>query len=458
MSKNTAGGMRQLGAGILTGAVFFFILHLSLFTPDLRAEAKKVAGGIEFSFKNATAKSVHVAGDFNSWAENQEGKVSSPNFLMQKGSDGVWRKTIKVGGGKHTFKYVVNGSEWVSDPSVKEMDKDGNSVFMAEGPAAAPATAMSGSAEMAPKETASGVKFSYKGSAKKVSVAGQFNKWNMDANVMTEEKPGVWSVVIPMPAGSYLYKFVKDGEWILDASNPTKGQDGGIENSLVKVAKGVAPAPSASAAGPKKMKAGFEFSFRAPTAKSVHIAGDFNNWAENNNGSVTNPQYMMNKGSDGIWRKTIPLSAGKHTYKFIMDGSNWTPDPNNAEPRDKDDNSVLTVDAKDAMSGAPASSGGGAAAGPKKVSGGYEFSFRAPTAKTIHLAGDFNNWGDNSSGAVSSEQHLMQKSSDGVWRKTVPISAGKHTYKFVIDGNNWTPDPANSGPRDKDDNSQFTAE
>lgn len=317
-----------------------------LWTVDLNADApKKVKDGLEFSYSDPKAKSVHLAGDFNSWAENQEGKVNRPEFLMVKGKDGVWRKTVKVGGGKHAYKFVVDGSNWVSDPSVKEMDKDGNSILVVEGVPSAPAASAASlsSGEFAPKEVSGGVKFMYKGNAKKVTVAGQFNKWSMDATAMKEEKAGILSVIVALPVGNQLYKFVVDGQWILDPANPLKGTDGGIENSLVKVTKGVAPAADSSASGPKKVPEGWEFSFKAPQARSVHLAGDFNNWAENQSGSVNRPEFLMTKGSDGIWRKTVKLSPGQHTYKFVSDGNQWSPDPNNSAPRDKDDNSTFVV-------------------------------------------------------------------------------------------------------------------
>ena len=48
---------------------------------------------------------------------------------------------------------------------------------------------------------------------------------------------------------------------------------------------------------------------------------------------------------DGVWRVNIPLTGGKHHYKFIVDGQ-WLTDPSN--PIIEDDgggnlNSVLFV-------------------------------------------------------------------------------------------------------------------
>ena len=54
-------------------------------------------------------------------------------------------------------------------------------------------------------------------------------------------------------------------------------------------------------------------------AKNVSIAGDFNNW---------DPQaYSMRKDGED-WVFSVHLSAGKHLYKFIVDGE-WILDPAN---------------------------------------------------------------------------------------------------------------------------------
>ncbi|HJT30515.1 MAG TPA: M56 family metallopeptidase [Pirellulales bacterium] len=56
-------------------------------------------------------------------------------------------------------------------------------------------------------------------------------------------------------------------------------------------------------------------------------------------------------------------------------------------------------------------------------------------AKTVHVAGTFNKW-SNSSHA------LTDPDGDGVYTGEVIFEPGKYRYKFVIDGNYWTHDPA----------------
>ena len=60
-----------------------------------------------------------------------------------------------------------------------------------------------------------------------------------------------------------------------------------------------------------------EFTFSAPKAKKVCIAGNFNSW------NMTS--MAMKKSSDGTWKVKLKLSPGKYEYKFVMDGI-WVQD------------------------------------------------------------------------------------------------------------------------------------
>jgi chromosome partitioning protein len=63
------------------------------------------------------------------------------------------------------------------------------------------------------------------------------------------------------------------------------------------------------------------FSVVAPDAKSVEIAGDFNNWA-------ASQESKLEKTSNGVWTKEFILQPGCYQYKFVVDGQ-WIVDPNN---------------------------------------------------------------------------------------------------------------------------------
>ena len=62
-----------------------------------------------------------------------------------------------------------------------------------------------------------------------------------------------------------------------------------------------------------------QFAFQAPTTRQVSLAGDFNKW--------DTKAAPMHKGSDGIWRLSVPLGPGRYEYRFYADGV-WQDDPN----------------------------------------------------------------------------------------------------------------------------------
>jgi 1,4-alpha-glucan branching enzyme len=66
---------------------------------------------------------------------------------------------------------------------------------------------------------------------------------------------------------------------------------------------------------PKKVA----FSFMAPHAESVMLAGDFNDWDPT--------RHPMKKDKKGVWKVSLNLVPGTYQYKFFLDGA-WVIDPN----------------------------------------------------------------------------------------------------------------------------------
>lgn len=69
--------------------------------------------------------------------------------------------------------------------------------------------------------------------------------------------------------------------------------------------------------------------------------------------------------------------------------------------------------------------------GPRKIHGGILFQTISKTAKTVEIAGDFNQW---------IAEPMMKRSDEGLWQKIIPITEGTYRYKFIIDGE-WQVDP-----------------
>ena len=83
-----------------------------------------------------------------------------------------------------------------------------------------------------------------------------------------------------------------------------------------------------------------------------------------------------------------------------------------------------------AVDAAAAEGGAGGAAEP----GVYvQFVLEAPSARTVAVAGDFNEW---------DARHVLEDpDADGVWTGRVPLRPGVHQYMFVVDGTEWVTDP-----------------
>jgi 1,4-alpha-glucan branching enzyme len=72
-----------------------------------------------------------------------------------------------------------------------------------------------------------------------------------------------------------------------------------------------------AAAGRKGLKKAV-FSFTAPDAQTVQLAGDFNSWDP-----AVNP---LKKSAKGVWKINLNLSPGRYEYRFLVDGT-WQNDP-----------------------------------------------------------------------------------------------------------------------------------
>ena len=61
------------------------------------------------------------------------------------------------------------------------------------------------------------------------------------------------------------------------------------------------------------------------TASSASLTGDFTMWAAD----PAHGAVMMTLGSDGGWTCMHTFNAGTYQYKFVVDGTQWIPDPTN---------------------------------------------------------------------------------------------------------------------------------
>jgi 1,4-alpha-glucan branching enzyme len=89
-----------------------------------------------------------------------------------------------------------------------------------------------------------------------------------------------------------------------------------LNMTILLLLLGCAPKPPA----PQVLRDGVRFYFHAPDAKSVAIAGSFNQWDQK-------LHHLTGPDKNGIWTITLPLPPGRIEYRFVIDDSEWVMDP-----------------------------------------------------------------------------------------------------------------------------------
>jgi len=87
-----------------------------------RPESARDSGGVgmapvQFVLVAPNARSVAVVGDFNNWGLNDSALVATNH-------QGVWSVTAPVPAGVHRYAFLVNGKQWVADPSAPRSTDD----------------------------------------------------------------------------------------------------------------------------------------------------------------------------------------------------------------------------------------------------------------------------------------------------------------------------------------------
>lgn len=103
------------------------------------------------------------------------------------------------------------------------------------------------------------------------------------------------------------------------------------------------PAPSAAADSADRMEASetlVRLVIPAEGARSVAVAGDFNDWR-------TDDLLLEDPEGDGVFVGTLRVAPGSYAYMFVIDGERWVTDPYAVNHRDDgfgNRNAVLRID------------------------------------------------------------------------------------------------------------------
>ena len=199
---------------------------------------------------------------------------------------------------------------------------------------------------------------------------------------------------------------------------------------------------------PQEVDGGILFSYHAPSARQVTLAGNFNNWGGTQGGGRYDSSIdpMEDSDGDGIWTIVKPLPPGRYQYKFVIDGGvRWEQDPNNPDKATEDgiENSFMVVPPTisyeyEAVTGTVIGEGSGfdtgRGAAEKKPAVEVTVTVDFPDADSVSMAGTFNDWDPN---AVK-----LAKGDQGLWTATLTLPPGSYQYKFIVDGT-WVEDPGN---------------
>lgn len=266
-----------------------------VFTFDSRDYEKATKDGTaeRLDFDDLDIYTISVSGEFNNWSKEGWKMRRTGPYTFEL------RKKLKDFTDEFSweFKYIVNNKYW-AEPGKTASNlanaKKGNfwlhvynlKMYTAE------------------VNDTGNARFHLPGhlNAKKVILAGSFNRWDENAFKMKKGKNG-WTLALQLKPDTYQYKFIVDGEWMEDFHNPEKVRNEfhGY-NSVITITK--------------------KTTFKLPghqNAQKVVLAGSFNDW---------NEEKLIMKKLDGSWQYSLDLKGGKYHYKFIVDGK-WITDPNN---------------------------------------------------------------------------------------------------------------------------------
>ena len=102
----------------LTGAaaVTLFLLGWLWFNPPAAPKSEMVK--VTFELHAPGAKQVELVGNFNHW---QQGALR----LEGPDASGHWNATIELPEGRYEYSFLVDGTEWVTDPTAAVVRPDG---------------------------------------------------------------------------------------------------------------------------------------------------------------------------------------------------------------------------------------------------------------------------------------------------------------------------------------------
>ncbi len=274
---------------------------------------------------------------YDEWASSVqliygEADAVADTVPMERIDYGVWASTLDLAPGTYHYHFEIDGKWRVSDLNSPHYLKRDDGLVVS-------VLAIGEHREASPDETRFSIRIEHVApGASRVQIAGEFSGWSPQA--MHSIGGDAWRAELHLPAGRHAYKFIVDGQWILDPANPETKEVGGVINSALIVPQVAPPSNEVRdvpvvAADSQEGAVNVSFALYAPMADTVSLVGTMNDWSD--------AVHPLLREDSGMWRGVFPLRAGSYEYKFKVD-QQWWLDPNNPHTtQGEPQNSLLTV-------------------------------------------------------------------------------------------------------------------
>jgi len=190
-----------------------------------RHGATVVEKGVLFTYSGRKVKKAKIAGDFTGWK----------TAMLTRGRNGIWYYFLGEYDRKPTVRYKFNiDGIWTSDPRNPEREDDGNGSYVSIAHTASHGESNQVTFRILPDGY---IEFRhYDARASYIAIAGDFNSWNPEHDIMTRGEDNIWRLRKRLAKGTHRYKFVIDGEWHVDVYNIESSSDGvGGIASVIKI-------------------------------------------------------------------------------------------------------------------------------------------------------------------------------------------------------------------------------
>ena len=146
---------------------------------------------------------------------------------MSRGKYGVWYYFLAEYDKKEStrYKFVVDGI-WTDDQNNFNSEDDNNGSLLSISHTNYTKDNHFVSYKIIKEKGKKFVEFrTFNPKASYISVAGDFNRWNPENDVLTKDASNIWRIKKHLPKGKYRYSFIIDGEWKSDTFNPDISSD-----------------------------------------------------------------------------------------------------------------------------------------------------------------------------------------------------------------------------------------